>query len=308
MGSMAFEIDEILNEAVMTGVPSVIVEGIDDISIYECISKRLPFSVEVYPVEYIDGFGEGSKEVLRAIEEIELVPSSVHRVADHVLGVIDKDVREFRNEMPVSDAVLMLKHYSIESHFASKDVIRFIMTLCTKSTRNMVTDELCDHLIHKVESRLVQLYYFSLDSLKNAVVKGYESDFRYSYGYGRLKDQKIRALIDAKKNDLDLFAVSVNVSCSMTAVKGIARGKWLIEVFAEELLSCIVGLQELCREEVVQSCQCCSGGFFEKCLYRLRDGINKNTIKSLAFSHVEGEEFEYIYERFALLKGSVLVH
>lgn len=41
------EIDEILNEAIMTGVPSIIVEGVDDLSIYSALFKDLSFPTEI---------------------------------------------------------------------------------------------------------------------------------------------------------------------------------------------------------------------------------------------------------------------
>ncbi|NPS73173.1 hypothetical protein [Pseudomonas aeruginosa] len=302
---MIYEVDEILNEAVMTGVPSIIVEGIDDICIYEGISKKSPFLVEVYAVEYIDGFGEGCDEVVRAVSEIEQIPSSNHKVSDHVLGVIDKDVRDFRNELPESDAVLTLKYYSIESHFVSKAIIQHTLSLCTRSTQELVTEELCDFIMSELEPRLLKIYYHCLESLKNAVVRDYDAAFAYSYNYGRLRDTNAQRIINEKKEELDIFAASMSIDASMESIKRIARGKWLIEIFSEELLAYINGLQKMCKDGAVSTCKCCLNAAFDKCLYRIREGIGKNAIKGLAFSNTEGAEFGYIVQRISSLKGSV---
>ncbi|WP_312921057.1 hypothetical protein [Stutzerimonas nitrititolerans] len=304
---MTYEIDEILNEAVMTGVPSVIVEGVDDICIYSEIAKdNTPFSVEVYAVEHISGFGEGCEEVLRAISEIEAIRSSKHKTSDHVLGIIDKDVRDFRGEAPESEAVLMLKHYSIESHFVSQTIVQYALKTCTRSSHEMITNELCDFITREIEGRLLRLYYFSLEALKKSLVRNYDAAFCYSYGYGRLKDERAKELITAKKDELDAFAAEKNIEKSIVSLKGIARGKWLIDVFAEELVLCINDLQGLCKDSAIESCRSCLNQAFDKCLYKVREGVNKNTIKSIALSNITGPEFVYIAQRISSLKGSVV--
>lgn len=305
---MTYEIDEILNEAVMTGVPSIIVEGVDDICIYSEIAKEnTPFAVEVYAVEHVSGFGQGCEEVLRAISEIEDIQSSKHKTSDYVLGIIDKDVRDFRGETPESEAVLMLKHYSIESHFVSQTIVQHALKACTRSSHEMITDELCSFIMREIEGRLLRLYYFSLEALKKSLVRGYDAAFCYSYGYGRLKDEKARELISSKRQELDSFAADQNIEQSITSLKRIARGKWLIDVFAEELVLCINDLQGLCKDSVIESCRSCLNLAFEKCLYKVREGINKNTIKTIALSNISGPEFLYIAQRISSLKGSVIL-
>ena len=76
----SYEIDEILNEAIMTGVPSIIVEGIDDVPIYSKISKGLPFNVEVYAVENISGYTEGCEQVISAIKNINIFLNTCNNI------------------------------------------------------------------------------------------------------------------------------------------------------------------------------------------------------------------------------------
>ncbi|WDG94107.1 DUF4435 domain-containing protein [Pseudomonas chlororaphis] len=281
----------------MTGVPSLIVEGIDDIEIYINLTRRVPFDVEVYAVEHIEGYGQGCGEVIKAIAALENIPQTQYKLPSHILGVIDKDVRDYRGELPTSPAILVLKYYSIESHFISKAIIANTLRLCTKTSQDMITEELCDLIMSEIEVKLLDLYYHSLEALKNATQAGYAADFAYSFTPGRIKDVQAKALIEAKRSELDQFADSLNITRSIDSVKCIARGKWLIDVFSDELVYCIERLQNLCRAHTINSCLSCITNAYDKCLYRMKDGFNKNTIKSLAASHVAGVEFDYIVNR-----------
>lgn len=299
MTGIFFEVDEVLNESIMTGVPSLIVEGIDDIGIYIDLVKRVPFDVEVYAVEHIEGYGQGCGEVIKAITALENLPQTQYELPSYVLGVIDKDVREYRGELPNSPAILVLKYYSIESHFISKAIIANTLKLCTKSSQNMINEELCDLIMSEIEVKLLDLYYHSLEALKNATQAGYAADFAYSFTPGRIKDAQAKALIQAKKTELDQFAESLNITKNIDSIKCIARGKWLIDVFSDELVTHIENLQNLCRTHTINSCLSCITTAYDKCLYRMKDGFNKNTIKSLAASHVTGMEFDYIVNRIS---------
>lgn len=302
MAGLRYEVDEILNESIMTGIPSIIVEGIDDISIYIDLAKHTPFNVEIYAVEHIDGYGQGCGEVIKAIEALEKLPTGEHALQSHILGIIDKDVRDFRGDIPASPAILTLKYYSIESHFISKAVIANTLRLCTKASQPMITDQLCDLIMSEIEQKLLDLYYHSLEALRNAIQRDYPTAFAYSYSSGRLKDANAKAIIQGKKQELDDFAESLQLERTIETVKSIGRGKWLIDVFSEELVCCINSLQGLCRDERIHRCLSCITAAHDKCLYRMKEGIHSNTIKSLAFSHVVGSEFDYILDRMSQLR------
>ncbi len=292
-----YEIDELLNEAVMTGVPSIIVEGIDDISIYSEISNSVPFDVEIYAVESIEGYGEGCQNVINAIKELNALPNNKHRLVENVLGIIDKDVRDFREEMPDVEPILVLNNYSIESHFVSKTIIANTLNLCSKVNRELINDSLCSLIMDDIEYKLLDLYYFSLESLRNSLDRGYESCFSYSYTSGRINDTTIKKAIFNKRSELDIFASNHRLSPCLDTLKSIAKGKWLIDVFSEELLKSINNLQGLCEEHKIETCKSCVIKAFNKCLYRIREGVTKKTVKSLAYANTDGEEFLYIVNR-----------
>lgn len=305
MAGLFYEVDEILNESIMTGVPCVIVEGIDDIKIYIDLTKHTALDIEVYAVEHIDGYGQGCDEVIRAVQALEELPATQHELRACILGIIDKDVRDFRGEVPVSSSILILKYYSIESHFISKSVVANTLRLCTKASQELITDQLCSFIMTDIENKLLDLYYHSLGALRNAIDQDYSAAFAYSYPTGRLKDVKAREIVQRKTPELDEFASQLHLNRTMETLKSIGRGKWLIEVFADALVCCINDLQRLCREERISSCLSCVTAAYDKCLYRMQEGIHTNTIKSLAFSHVVGGEFDYIVDRMSQLRPLV---
>jgi hypothetical protein len=156
----------------------------------------------------------------------------------------------------------------------------------------------------EVETKLLDLYYFSLESLRNSLETDYDASFSYSYSCGRIKDQTIRQSLQTKRNELDTFALQHNLTPCLDTLKSISKGKWLIDVFATELLSNIGNLHTKCRESRISSCKSCITGAYEKCLYRINDGFTKKSIKSLALSHPKSEEFDYIVDRIIQIKES----
>ncbi len=302
MSGNFYEIDELLNEAIMTSIPILIVEGIDDISIYSKLANKVPFDVEVYAVENIEGYGEGCSHVIKAIKELNRLPNSNHNLSNHILGIIDKDVRDFRGELPEVEPILVLNYYSIESHFVSKTIIKHILTLCTKANKELITDDLCELIMDEIEIKLIDLYYFSLESLKNAIEPDYEENFSYSFSCGRIKDSNTRELVLSKKDELDIFAVDMGVIPCLDTLKCITKGKWLIDVFSSELICSINNLKNQCKENRISSCKSCVTEAYDKCLYRIKDGFTKGAIKSLSLSNINGSEFDYIVDAITNIK------
>lgn len=303
MSGCCYQIDELLNEAIITGVPVIIVEGIDDISVYDDISANVPFDVEVYAVESIEGYTEGCEQVISAIENLNSLQSDKHPINEHILGIIDKDVRDYRDELPDIESLLVLNYYSIESHFISKEIISNILKLSTKANRELISDELCNKIMSEIENKMLDLYYFSLESLRNSVEPDYSASFSYKCAVGRIRDSKTRHNVLEKRNDLDIFAKSLGISPCIDTLKSISKGKWLLDVFSQELLDNINDLQEKCAKNTIATCKLCISEPFDKCLYRIKEGFTKKTIKSLALICIEGAEVNYIQDRITRIKG-----
>jgi hypothetical protein len=304
MSGFYYEIDELLNEAIITGIPAIIVEGINDIAVYDGITVSVPFDVEVYAIENIQGYTEGCDQVISAIKDLNSLANDTHPLSKHILGIIDKDVRDYRREIPEIEPLLVLNYYSIESHFVSKKIIANIFSLSSKANRELVSDDLCNIMMDEIEAKLLDLYYFSLESLQKAIDPTYAASFSYSCSPGRIRDRQTRQDVLGKKNDLDTFAASLGISPCIDTLKSISKGKWLMDVFSQELLNSINGLQEKCAENTIETCQSCISKAFDKCLYRIKEGFTKKTIESLVFANIEGAEVRYIQNRISSIKGA----
>ncbi|GFO73203.1 hypothetical protein BJAS_P3875 [Bathymodiolus japonicus methanotrophic gill symbiont] len=298
MSGCCYEIDEVLNEAIMTGKPVIIVEGINDISIYSNMGESC--GVEVYAIEHIDGFSGGSDQVISAIQELNSLPNDTHTLSNHILGIIDKDVRDYRQELPGIEPLLVLKYYSIESHFVSDQIISCCLSNTIKANLDLVSDELCTQMMDEIEAKLSDLYYLSLEALRNSIVPGYSGTISYSSNFGyEIKPQTIEYLSD-KKHDLDYFAADRGINHCIDTLKSISKGKWLIGIFSRELVNCIKGLQAKCEEGSIKTCRSCNSGDFDNCLYRLKDGFKGyKTIESLIQSYYQCDDVQYIKDRIA---------
>lgn len=295
-----FEADELLNLAIMSKTPYVIAEGVDDIRLYEEIAKSTEVFCEVYSVELLDGLAGGNDGVIQAMEIIESLPMPSGKIAqEFIMGVIDCDARYYRGEMPALASILSLRAYSIESHFVSKSAIK---PSIDQLTRISLADNINVDLIYSaVESNIFNLYYFSLDALKNAVDPSYMSVVGFSTNIGRRKDQATAAELMLRKIDLDAFAASLQLTSSIDSLRKFVKGKWLLTAYAEELFSEIEKLVVQCKGQTIKQCRMCERDNSAPCLYQMRDGFNKNSLSSMLKSFVKVPELDYIRDAFKSL-------
>ena len=301
-----YEADELLNLAIMSKTPCVIVEGVDDIRIYEEIAKSTQVSCEIYSVEMLEGLVGGNDGVIQAMEYIELLNMPVGKFAkDFILGVIDCDARYYRGEMPVLESVLSLNVYSIESHFVSKFSIKPSIDQLTRvSLRHAVE---VDSIFLNIQNNLYDLYYFSLDALKNAVDVSYASIIEFSANAGRRKDAKTAAELAIRKPDLDAFAATRGLTPDIDSLRKFVKGKWLLAAFSEELFNEIEQLVGKCKGRTIAQCRMCALDNAGPCLYQLREGVNKKSLCSTLKNFVEIPEFDYIRTTFRSLAASASI-
>ena len=82
------------------------------------------------------------------------------------------------------------------------------------------------------------------------------------------------------------------------------QAKPLLDVFSGSLLETIKQLPQQCQNQQITTCRFCATRTFHKCLYRLREGINKNTIKTLVLTNTDDEAFTYIIDHLATFPQS----
>lgn len=184
---LTMEFDELLNEAIMSETPMLVVEGIDDISVYEGICSQTGKSVEVVAVQNLKNMSEGNRGVVEFINELYELDFGGN-IEDYVLGVIDRDSRFYRGELLEVPALFILKWYSMESHFVTKESIRIIIKQCTRTQEKLITEELIENIYTRAVNNLMSLFYLSLECLKKACVTGYSSVASYKMNIPHLRN------------------------------------------------------------------------------------------------------------------------
>ena len=217
MSCIVLEADELLNEAIMSGTGIIIVEGIDDVPFYEKLFSDTTNEIEVYAAENVlfdkDGVttscGEGCDGVLRCLELADIDSESID-IEKYLLGIIDKDVREYRGQTINNPAILTLKHYSFESHFVNKETAKYLINISTRATDKLLQHHELDNIYNRVMDSVSNLYYISLEALKNSCVTAYSGSIGYSDSIESIKNRGANTFSTQKIGELDLFAHQVS--------------------------------------------------------------------------------------------------
>ncbi len=298
MKEMEFNLNEIYIQSIMTKTATIIVEGVEDVPVYDAICNRLDKNYDVIAIENIEEYSEGSDNVIDAMDIVMEMDHSQHNPNNYIVGVIDKDVRDYRNEIPKNNLIFMLNQYSVESHFVSSNVLPGVLPRAIKATTNLMENDLDSFIYGKIQETINQLYLYSLEALKGALDPSYQSCFSYSYKYGRIKDIVIREKISQKEHELIEFGSEIGVKSCIQDLKKISKGKWLLNHFCQTLEAILKKLTDDCANERIIKCQFCINQAIEKCQYKLRDGVNHISIREFTLDQVEISELDYVRERF----------
>jgi Protein of unknown function (DUF4435) len=299
MTAMAFEIDEVLNAAIMSGIPVLIVEGVDDVQTYDLIAQHphTRVDVDVVAVETIVGYSGGSGQVIKAIQDLAALEQGTQPFDHYILGIVDRDVREFRNTLPSEPGILVLDGYSLETHFVTQEVLRKAILSYTKITASLIGEHTLGQLMANIENALLDLYYFALEALKCALNEGYDPVFSYSFHCNRRNDPALRASIESKRPELDQFASELGIVRDMHQLKKIAKGKWLLELFCSEIQGVLKALQNYCGVGDFGRCQQCRSGNSGTCMYKPKVNLDFKTIYELAKNDGTLPTLQYIRDR-----------
>lgn len=318
---MVPSLNELVSGAIMNEEPLIIVEGYDDVSYYNEIAVQLEKNVNVKAVETIKEFinKSGCEHVIKAIENIEtqIAGNALTRsVAEkHILGIIDGDAREYRNvEVPSSTLFLILKVYSVESHFDIDEIlIQFIKNHTYVDNKLLENNrvKILNYVRQSVAENYQKLWYISLEALKTACDSTYNRSLvRYKpdsiirfFKLAQVENQNIMNQLMEKTFELDEFAKEKGIAIS--ELKKVAKGKWLLEVYIYSIVNRIKELTNACKDGIVKRCPYClttQPNGSEHCQYKARINFVENNLKSFFFQNAyRHPEVEYIYQRFEKL-------
>lgn len=305
MIGMKYDIEEVLNASIMSNMPTILVEGLDDISLYDKIVNKVQKISEIVAVETIEGFTKGCRGVIAAAKNIDNIQSSTYVPSDYILGIIDRDVREYRGEIPENESLLILKFYSIESHFVNIEVIDHILKTFTKGTLTMFNEELKGKILRDCIENMELVYLASLEALRGSVDSSYSAEFSYKKDFGSLKNLNLRDKILDKRDSLLSFASSLSVNYDLDSLKKICKGKVLLDFFSEEIEKSLKRLPHECGVGSVQRCLMCASGIDNSCMYNLVNGFSNKQIPETSKQVHQSEELFYIKERVELLNTNI---
>ena len=292
--------DELLQSAIMGELPVVIVEGFDDVRLYEAFADHAGVECDVVASENILSEKEGCEGVIANIDIVESVSNGVD-ISKHIVGIIDRDARYFRDEIPASTAILMLNLYSIESHFVGEETVRRMLSSVLNAPLGLVQEINIDEAYASVVAKLMMAYPISLEALKNACVRDYNSEVGYSDRIRSVFLSGALPRIHAKRADLDIFANGLHISNCWNDLLLICKGKWLLDLFCDYIHELISELPKRCAARQLTQCQYCLNGTHAKCLYRWRENYTSAHLRGMALGYVDLPDFAYIRNRLQTL-------
>lgn len=302
-----YNLEELFNKSIMSGIPSIFVEGKDDIKIYQSLLSLDNLDFDIYPAEiYVDNENGGCKAVVEVIGRIVGL-SSIFQLEPKnlILGIADKDVSDYRNECLSSELIYYLKYYSIESYFINDDSLKKVFGDFTSADTKLLNIINYEYFFSKINRELEErLLLSSLECLKTAIYPEYVSCLSYNTGsWECYKNTSLVSQLNAKKTELLLFKKQLNIPDGLLGLQLICKGKWLLENFSDLLIENIKNLNLLCKEHDTNLAQCifCKVGKHNQCQFKMVSTVNtkflRNHIK-LSLSH---SIFQDIRDRMNLL-------
>lgn len=303
MCNIESNIEELYMESIMSNSSTIIVEGHDDIPLYEKLSSDIGKNIQVIAVENIDGCNAGCDNVIRCIEEIQDLINEVDLGENYILGIIDRDARFYREEVPNLKCLFILEYYSFESHFTTEYGLKKILPIVCGISEKAIDEKLIQYLKKDLVNDFEQLFYISLEALKVACEQGYCGEYQYSQSAGYVfgKDNLSQHLpkINEKRKDLDSFAEQHDISKS--DLPKIAKGKWYIHVYADSIFKNIKNLPQACKKEIINQCQYCKNGNYSNCMYKTGCNFQLGQIIRLLLGQYDANELLYIKQRISQL-------
>lgn len=296
---LKYDLFDIMAAAIMIEEPILIVEGKDDFQIYDSLTKSIRKKVQVYQSNEFEDHYEGCSGVITCIQKLQ--PKYAERAdnINKIIGIIDKDVRDFRKEIPDLLGLFITKHYSIETYFVTLNNLRQLLSNITYNIVEEINDEILHLLECSFKESLDNLYMISLEALRNACNNKYDTDVGYDFSAPKISAlqflDEVLPKLENKKVDLENFASELNIN--LNNIKLIAKGKWYIYWYLSRIYPGIKDLKEKCRGNIITQCRSCRVGNFQDCLYNTKNDYKIDQLIAMMMTFVDDHECEDIIYR-----------
>lgn len=293
-------VGQLISRARLEKKPLVVVEGKDDIPVYEQFAKKVNKKVRIRAIETFQNYSEGCTQVRQFIEDAQVEINKSEENEKYIMGIVDRDASFYRNEINEMKGLLVLKAYSFESHFVTRNNLEYAVENYLSSNFG-INEFIINYIFGKYEALINLFYYYSLEALKNACFKEYKGIIGYSKSYGQIiSETDLPNKIMDKKEDLDKFALDIKVPSENPT--SIIKGKWLLDLFINKTHENLLALSKFCSTNSVidgqERCSFCQNGIPNKCSWKSKKGFNQTIYRGFIFQFFNESELDYIYERF----------
>ena len=296
---LKYDLFDMVSASIMNSEPLVIVEGKDDYQIYQTISNAINPKIQVYQVNEFENYQEGCTGVIKCMQVLQ--PKFAERTDNihKIMGIIDRDARYFRGEIPDLIGLFITKHYSIDTYFATPENLRKLITKISFSAIQDISDTVLEFVQSDFYASIETLYLLSLEALTNACSRDYDAKVRYDDNPGKISApdfiNTVIPQLTTKRADLDAFALSMGLS--MIDIKLIAKGKWYLHWFAHQTYPKIKELKEKCGNSLIPQCRSCRVGNFNDCLFKTKQlNYNVEILKDDLLTFIDMDECDDIID------------
>ncbi len=269
---MKRNLNEVLIQAIINKEPAVLVEGKDDRMLYERIAEQVDIPIKIWQIEYIEGYAEGCIHVIKAIEKLQVKFEENSLNIKYIVGIIDKDVRQFTSKLPNLKGLFVTKYYSIETYFATSNNLAKLINHITYLSRSEINSKLIEYIETEHKQNLNNLFLISLEALQNTCNTDYNAVVRFSEKASNVvkneskKDQIILPALKIKQAQLFDFAIQKKIS--IRDIKLICKGKWYLYNYIYFALQTIKKLPADCENNIIQQCDACKIDKYQNCHYK----------------------------------------
>ncbi|HEM7185927.1 TPA: hypothetical protein U2I61_000357 [Providencia rettgeri] len=257
---------EFLNEAIMSETTFIIVEGVDDVPVYERLVESIEKKIIIVDIKNITN-SEGCSGVKDFILDVNTTPFH-DSISKHILGVIDRDIKPYRNEVINNvNNIIMLNYYSMESHFLSLKSVDYMIKNITRAG-NLLNEYTLNLIYEKAIDEVVDfIFYPSLEALKNGCVENYKSLVGYKMSIEQIINMD-STLLEHKKDELDLFSKEKGINKNFDSILLMSKGKWILKLFCMNVVNLTDELHRMCKDGEILKCQYCTNKHENDCQYK----------------------------------------
>ncbi|MCW9732615.1 DUF4435 domain-containing protein [Avibacterium sp. 20-15] len=281
---------EIYATAVMSKIPILIVEGIDDVPIYSLIVKKseLDFDIDIKTTsnilitrddKKIVGC-EGVIEFFKIIEKELIIQQETDMtiIKKYLLGIIDNDNRGLTSKFSENEFIFMLDRYSIENYLVNQETFRECLGIYLKCGELSLNTPWVDEEFHTLTEKLVdKLFFLCIEYLKKQKDRNYRNiiDCMKDDPSHYLENASKMQILKQKQDSLLSYAHALGLNQDFDTLIHICRGKWLLNVYSQLIQKLINddNVHEKCRKGLIEQCDSCKVGNITECFYKKE--INK---------------------------------